>query len=75
MQFFHFKGAKALFMGIFFFERYSAPTLCQHYSYILSEVLGLPNEDMEILAKKDIIGTDPLLGSDMGGIRRLKSEK
>ena len=52
-----------------------APTLGQHNSYILSEVLGLPNEDMEILAKKDIIGTDPLLGSDMGGIRRLKSEK
>ena len=51
-----------------------APTLGQHNEYLLGEVLGYPNDRMQELAAKQIIGKVPLEGADMGGVRRVQRE-
>ncbi len=47
-----------------------APTLGQHNADILGELLGLSEDYLKELAARDIIGTTPLEGADMGGVRR-----
>ncbi|MDA0768725.1 MAG: CoA transferase [Chloroflexi bacterium] len=51
-----------------------APTLGEHNEYLLGEVLGYPDERMRELESKQVIGTIPLEGADMGGVRRVQRE-
>ena len=48
-----------------------APCLGQHNGYVLGDVLGLSREALESMERDKVIGTEPLEGSDMGGVRRL----
>ena len=52
-----------------------APSLGEHNEYILKDILGYSDIEIKEMAELEIIGTTPLLGSDMGGSRRLESEK
>ncbi len=47
-----------------------APCLGEHNADILAEVLGYPGSRMAELEREHVIGTVPLQGSDMGGVRR-----
>ncbi len=49
-----------------------APCLGEHNSYILRDVLGFSDATLASLENEQIIGTVPLEGSDMGGVRRRK---
>ena len=49
-----------------------APCLGQHNGYALGEVLGYSHSTLEALEARQVIGTVPLEGSDMGGVRRSK---
>ena len=49
-----------------------APCLGQDNTYVLGRVLGLSDDALTSLEEKRIIGTIPLEGSDMGGVRRLQ---
>ncbi|MBA13539.1 MAG: hypothetical protein CL751_06280 [Chloroflexi bacterium] len=51
-----------------------APSLGQHNEYILKDILGYSDMEIKEMEELEIIGTTPLLGSDMGGSRRLESE-
>ena len=42
---------------------------------ILKDILGYSDIEIKEMEELEIIGTTPLLGSDMGGSRRLESEK
>ena len=52
-----------------------APSLGEHNTYILKDILGYSDVEIKEMEKLEVIGTTPLLGSDMGGSRRLESEK
>ncbi|MQG57596.1 MAG: CoA transferase [SAR202 cluster bacterium] len=47
-----------------------APGLGQHNEYVLGEVLGITRERLDSLERDNVIGTVPLEGADMGGVRR-----
>ena len=47
-----------------------APCLGEHNEYILGQVLGIPDEALQRLEADNVIGTVPLEGADMGGVRR-----
>jgi crotonobetainyl-CoA:carnitine CoA-transferase CaiB-like acyl-CoA transferase len=47
-----------------------APGLGQHNDYVLGEVLGITRERLDSLERDNVIGTEPLEGADMGGVRR-----
>jgi crotonobetainyl-CoA:carnitine CoA-transferase CaiB-like acyl-CoA transferase len=49
-----------------------APGLGQHNNLVLEEVLGLTSDQIQILEQENVIGTVPLTGSDMGGVRRVQ---
>ena len=49
-----------------------APGLGQHNSHVLEEVLGFTSDEMQELEREKVIGTVPLEGSDMGGVRRVQ---
>ena len=49
-----------------------APCLGQDNTYILGQVLGLSEAALNILEENTVIGTVPLQGSDMGGVRRMQ---
>ena len=49
-----------------------APGLGEHNSYVLEEVLGLSKAALQSLEREGVIGTVPLEGSDMGGVRRVQ---
>ncbi|MDP6453018.1 MAG: CoA transferase [SAR202 cluster bacterium] len=49
-----------------------APGLGQHNNQVLEEVLGFTADKMKSLERENIIGTVPLEGSDMGGVRRVQ---
>lgn len=51
-----------------------APGLGQHNHRILGETLGLTSEEIQSLERDLIIGTVPLEGSDMGGVRRFRKQ-
>ena len=48
-----------------------APGLGEHNNYVLSEILGLSMDDLQDLEGSEVIGTSPLPGADMGGVRRV----
>ena len=52
-----------------------APCLGEHNSYILGEVLGLTEDALVKLEREHVIGTVPLEGADMGGVRRAAKAK
>ena len=49
-----------------------APCLGQDNNYILGRVLGLSDEALNSLEEKSVIGTVPLEGADMEGVRRIQ---
>ena len=49
-----------------------APCFGEHNPYILREVLGLTDTAYRELEEEEVIGSVPLEGSDMGGVRRVK---
>lgn len=51
-----------------------APSLGEHNEYILKDILDYSDDEVKELEKLAIIGKTPLLGSDMGGSRRLESK-
>ena len=51
-----------------------APSLGEHNEFILKDILGYSDMEIKEMEELEIIGTTPLLGSDMGGSRRLESE-
>jgi len=51
-----------------------APLLGEHNAYLLGEVLGYSDERMQELEERQVIGTVPLEGADMGGVRRVQRE-
>ncbi len=48
-----------------------APGLGEHNNYVLSDILGLSVYDLQGLERSEVIGTSPLPGADMGGVRRV----
>ena len=48
-----------------------APCLGEHNGYVLGEILGLGPAELRELEERHIIGTEPLEGADMGGVRRV----
>ena len=49
-----------------------APCLGEHNSYVLGRVLGLGEDVLRRLEDEEVIGTVPLEGADMGGVRRAR---
>ena len=49
-----------------------APCLGGHNSHVLGEVLGLPPDVLKELEGRQVTGTVPLEGADMGGVRRFQ---
>jgi crotonobetainyl-CoA:carnitine CoA-transferase CaiB-like acyl-CoA transferase len=49
-----------------------APCLGQHNGYVLGEVLGYSEAALRDVEAEKIIGTVPLEGADMGGVRRAR---
>jgi crotonobetainyl-CoA:carnitine CoA-transferase CaiB-like acyl-CoA transferase len=47
-----------------------APTLGQHNAEVLRDLLGRSSDELKRLGDEKVIGTVPLEGSDMGGVRR-----
>ena len=50
-----------------------SPCLGQHNSYILEELLGYTENKITALEEYEVIGTEPLFGSDLGGSRRFET--
>ena len=50
-----------------------SPCLGQHNSYILEELLGYTENKITELEEYEVIGTEPLFGSDLGGSRRFET--
>jgi crotonobetainyl-CoA:carnitine CoA-transferase CaiB-like acyl-CoA transferase len=48
-----------------------APCLGEHNRHVLRDMLGMPESALSRREEQDIIGTVPLQGSDMGGVRRV----
>jgi len=55
-------------------KHHPSPCLGEHNNYVLGDVLGYPPEKIRLLESKAIIGTEPLLGSDLGGSHRAPKE-
>jgi crotonobetainyl-CoA:carnitine CoA-transferase CaiB-like acyl-CoA transferase len=51
-----------------------APCLGEHNGYVLGQVLGIPEAELDGLEAEQVIGTVPLEGSDMGGVRRVRRQ-
>lgn len=47
-----------------------APTLGQHNEDVLRDLLGMSSAELRRLEEEKVIGTVPMVGSDMGGVRR-----
>ncbi len=52
-----------------------APMLGEHNAYLLGELLGYAPSELRRLEAANIIGTTPLEGADMGGVRRMQRER
>ena len=52
----------------------AAPLLGEHNEYLLGELLGYEAAELRRLEAASVIGTVPLAGADMGGVRRAKRE-
>ncbi len=52
-----------------------APGLGEHNHYLLGDLLGYAADTLQDLERADIIGTVPLEGADMGGVRRFARER
>ena len=52
-----------------------APCLGEHNGYVLGEVLGLSDDTLQQLEREHVIGSVPLEGADMGGVRRAARER
>ena len=52
-----------------------APGLGQHNEYLLADLLGHTAGYLRELERANIIGTVPLEGADMGGVRRFARER
>ena len=52
-----------------------APMLGEHNDYLLGEVLGYSPDRLGRLEQDDVIGTVPLEGADMGGVRRFREQQ
>ena len=53
--------------------QHPAPCLGEHNPYVLRELLGLSDTTVRGLEDDEVIGTAPLEGADMGGVRRFRS--
>ena len=51
-----------------------SPCLGQHNDYVLGDILGYTQKELDALASDKVIGTVPLPGSDLGGSRRASME-
>ena len=54
-------------------QQQPSPCLGEHNSHVLEEILGLSSAHLRNLEEKQVIGTVPLEGSDMGGVRRVRA--
>ena len=52
-----------------------APTLGQHNEYLLADLLGYTADTLQDLERASVIGTIPIEGADMGGVRRFAREQ
>lgn len=52
----------------------AAPLLGEHNEYLLGELLGYGAAELRRLEAANVIGTAPLAGADMGGVRRARRE-
>ena len=52
-----------------------APMLGQHNAEVLGDLLGMSSDELRSLEDEKVIGTVPLAGSDMGGVRRAARER
>lgn len=52
-----------------------APGLGQHNDYLLSDLLGYSADTLHDLERDSVIGTVPIEGADMGGVRRFAREQ
>ena len=52
-----------------------APTLGQHNEYLLQDLLGYTAGTLQDLERASVIGTIPIEGADMGGVRRFAREQ
>ena len=52
-----------------------APTLGQHNEYLLSDLLGYTADTLKDMEQASVIGTIPIEGADMGGVRRFAREQ
>ena len=52
-----------------------APTLGQHNEYLLADLLGHSADYLQELERASVIGTIPIEGADMGGVRRFAREQ
>ena len=52
-----------------------APGLGQHNEYLLADLLGHSADYLRELERANVIGTVPLEGADMGGVRRFVQER
>lgn len=53
----------------------AAPLLGEHNARILGDLLGYADATLERLEQESVIGTVPLEGADMGGVRRMMRER
>ena len=52
-----------------------APVLGQHNEYLLADLLGNSADYLQELKRASVIGTVPIEGADMGGVRRFTRER
>ena len=51
-----------------------APGLGQHNRQILGDLVGISSDALDNMEREQVIGTVPLPGSDMGGVRRARAQ-
>ena len=51
-----------------------APSLGQHNHRILGDLVGISSEVLDDMEREQVIGTAPLPGADMGGVRRARAQ-
>ena len=51
-----------------------APGLGQHNHRILGDLMGISSEALDEMEREQVIGTAPLPGADMGGVRRARAQ-
>ena len=51
-----------------------APGLGQHNRHILGDLVGISSESLDEMEREQVIGTVPLPGADMGGVRRARAQ-